>query len=153
MNVHSQVRRRGSRMRGLTFLELLLASVLLAFVCAAALTGWAISVRAPANRRVTEMGVYIATQEMERLKARKYLNLALNAQNAPNVTWYDQYGTWLGPNANTGVYQVQSWVRQLVDRDGRINSEDLRELEVQVWDAGGINRFETARTLISFGGI
>src|SRR5690349_18705917 len=89
---------RGVR-AGFSLLEVLAASVILGIAAAAAFAAWGISSRAPANKRVTEMGVYIATQELERLKVVKY-NLLVTGSSGTD--WYDKNGNWLGSLATTG---------------------------------------------------
>ncbi len=135
--------------RGFTYLELLAAALILAVASAGALATWHISSRAPANKRVTEMGVYIATQQIERLKARRYLGLPDGSANPP--AYYDRYGAPAAGPAAQG-YRAEWSVTPVIDRDGIVNSEDVREVRVQVWDNGKTRRYEDARVLIAFGG-
>lgn len=139
------------RERGFTYTELLIAVVLVAMAGTYAVSTWSLSSRAPANKRVTEMGVYIATQELERLKALKYLGLPDTGAN-PVVTYYDRYGAVVtGPVAQG--YKAKTWIRPVVNRDGVPNIEDVLELRVEVWDSRETRRHETARTLLAFGGV
>ena len=140
------------RRRGAGYLELLVAVILLVIAATGAYATWAFSVKAPANKRVTEMGVYLGSRELERLKAQKYGSLVDTSTGSPNVTYYDKYGA-SATGATTGGYKVKSWVTTLVDRDAKTNTEDLREVSVEVWDSGETKKYETARTLLTFGGL
>src|SRR5439155_15995386 len=53
-----------TRRRGLTYLEVLAAAVLVAIAAAAALSTWQLTSRAPANKRLTEMGSLLAVREI-----------------------------------------------------------------------------------------
>lgn len=139
--------------RGFTLMELLIAVLVLSIAATGALATWGFSSRVPASKRVTEMGVYIATEELERLKAQHYISLEDTLENAPRIHWYDRYGAWLGASATTGDYKAKVWVRPLVNRNNRADTEDLRELEVQVWNTDETQHYETARTLLSYGGV
>src|SRR5947209_805359 len=100
-----------TRRRGLTYLEVLAAAVLVAMAAAAALSTWQLTSRAPANKRLTEMGSLLAVREIERLKAFTYLNLPDVAANNATVTYYDKNGLAASPNAAvSGGYKVKSWV-------------------------------------------
>lgn len=136
---------------GFTYLELLMAALILAVATVGALATWSYSSRAPANKRVTEMGVYVATQEIERLKARRYLGIEDTDPGSPLVTYYDRYGGPTGGAVMQG-YKVKSFITPAVDRDGASNTEDLREIRVEVWDNNEAKRYEEARILLAFGG-
>ena len=139
--------------RGFGYMELLVAVLLVAIASMAALASWSLSLRAPQNKRVTEMGVYVAVQALERLKARKYMGLTDTAENAPMVSYYDRYGSPVDGAAPRG-YMVRAWIRPLINRDGITNTEDLREIEIRVSDNNGTNPpYEQIRTLLTFGGV
>jgi prepilin-type N-terminal cleavage/methylation domain-containing protein len=138
--------------RGLTYLELLVAALIIAIAASAAFASWGIAGRAAGNKRVTEMGVYLAVREIEHLKSQKYINLPDNAANSPNVSYYDKNGAPVG-SATTGGYKVKSWVTIIVNRDAVSNTEDLREIKVEVWDSGETKKFDTEQTLLTFGGV
>lgn len=93
------------RESGFSYLELLIAALVLAIATVGALATWSYSSRAPANKRVTEMGVYVAVQEIERLKARRYMGLEDTPAGSPLVTYYDRYGA---PSAS-GTPQPQGY--------------------------------------------
>jgi hypothetical protein len=128
----------------------LAAALLLSIAALAAARTWAISSRAPANKRVTEMGVYVATQELEKLKVTTY---SLLVTGNSGTHWYDKNGAYLGSSATTGVYQANWSVNAKVNRDGVSNVEDLLELQVVVKDTTGSQTYETAQTLLTFGGV
>lgn len=136
--------------RGFSYLELLVAVLLLVIAAAGAFAHWSISVRAPASKRVTEMGVYIGVRELEKVKARRLLGSV--ASNTPTVTYYDKYGAPSNA-AVTGGYTVNTWITAIVDRDATANSEDLREIKIQVGSNDGTKVYETIRTLLTFGGL
>ena len=141
------------RESGFSYLELLIAALVLAIATVGALATWSYSSRAPANKRVTEMGVYVATQEIERLKARRYMGLEDTPAGSPLVTYYDRYGA---PSASGTPqpqgYKVKAFITPAVDRDATPNTEDLREIRVEVWDNNETTRYEEARVLLAFGG-
>lgn len=140
--------------RGFSYLELLVAVLLLVIAAVGAFAHWSISVRAPASKRVTEMGVFVGVQELEKVKARRFLGSALTTVNAPLVSYYDRYGAPVDAAAPRG-YKTKTWITALVDRDATANSEDLREVKIEVWDNNETlsSPYETIRTLLSFGGI
>jgi prepilin-type N-terminal cleavage/methylation domain-containing protein len=139
--------------RGFSYVELLAAVLLVSIASAAALASWSISTRAPANKRATEMGVYVGVQALERLKARKYLGVNDTAENAPLVTFYDRYGALAGAAAERG-YTVRAWIRPMVSRDAVLNTEDLREIEIKVYNNALTEPpYEHVRTLLTFGGV
>jgi prepilin-type N-terminal cleavage/methylation domain-containing protein len=138
--------------RGLTFLELLVAALIIAIAASAAFASWGVAGRAAGNKRVTEMGVYLAVREIEHLKTQKYINLADTGANSPNVSYYDKNGASVG-SATTGGYMVKSWVTVIVNRDSVSNTEDLREIKVQVSNNGGTKIYDTEQTLLTFGGL
>jgi hypothetical protein len=130
------------------------AVVLLVIVAVGAFAHWSISVRAPGNKRVTEMGVFVGVQELEKVKARRFLGTAITPANAPLVSYYDKHGKPDPADADR-FYKVKTWNTTLVDRDASANTEDLREVKIEVWDLNetAADPYETIRTLMSFGGI
>ena len=145
---------RDGRRGGFTYTELLVAVLLVAIAASWGLAAWSISSRAPANKRATEMAVYIATQELERMKARKYMGMSDTPVGSPIVTYYDRYGApAAGNTAAPRGFQARSWVMPMVDRNGVADSEDLREIKVEVYDNGGGRMYERAQTLLAFGGV
>ena len=140
---------------GFSMIELLVAVMLLAIAATGAAGTWVFSLRATANKRLTEMGAYIGIQELERMKDLRYDALTYTQESAPVVDWYDKNGQWLGtaPSVTGGVYRASTWIRPIVDRDATANQEDLKEIEVQVWSGDGSAQYEGVRTLITYGGI
>jgi hypothetical protein len=145
--------------RGVTYVDLLAACVILAIAASGVLAAVSLLARVPRNKRVTEMGVFIGSQEMERLKARTY-NL-LTKSNTSTVDWYDKNGAWIstGGSAPAGALYKATWTVPTtsagsggVDRNGATDGEDLIEIVVIVSDTTGANTYETARTLLTFGG-
>jgi type II secretory pathway pseudopilin PulG len=136
----------------MSLLEMLAASLIIAIVAATALATWALSSRAVANKRVTEMGIYLATREVERLKDMGYMSLNDTPSGSPIISYYDRNGAAAGGAVAMG-YKVKAWVEPIVNRDSVTNTEDLRQIRVEVWDANEIRRYEYVRTLITFGGI
>src|SRR5262249_9782183 len=125
---------------------------LIAIAAVAAFASWSVAVRAAGNKRVTEMAVYLAVREIEHLKAQKYINLADNAANSPNVSYYDKNGAPVG-SATTGGYKTKSWVTAIDNRDNTTNTEDLREIKVEIWNSGETKKYDTEQTLLTFGGL
>jgi type II secretory pathway pseudopilin PulG len=147
-------RRRGTFWRsGVTYIELLASTLLVAIAAAGAFATWSLSLRAPANKRVTEMSVQLAVREIERIKAQKYAGAPETASNSPVVTYFDLYGNTSASAPSRG-FQVKSWViTQDTNNDGSFDSSDLREITVQVWDSAGTKMYEQAQTMLSFGGV
>ncbi len=145
------------RRAGTTYVELLAAAMILAIVAAGGVATWSFVSRAPANKRVTEMASLIGVQEVERLKATGYTNLAPSALDGsgnpvPSVRYYDRYGA-VTTVAASRRYQARSAVVVVVNRNGRADKEDLKELRVEVWDAAGSRRYSSVATLLCFGGV
>lgn len=143
--------------RGFSYAELLVSALILVIAVAGAFAHWSFSVRMPAIKRVQEMGVYIAVEELERVKARRFLGSLITPANAPVVSYYTRNGVLevTGDTPDLQGYKVKTWITSAVDRDGAANTEDLREVTVEVWDRAeaNTNPFERVRTLLSFGGI
>jgi hypothetical protein len=148
----SSVVGRGSSRAGSTLIELLVAGFIVAIAAGWAVATWTISSRAPATKRFTEMGTYIAVQEMERYKSLRYGSLTNGAQ-AP--IYFDKFGTSLG-TGNTpptgSVYRSVTTITAVVNRDAASNTEDLIEIQVVVTNPDATVTYETARTLLTFGG-
>ena len=148
---------RARTRRGMTIVEVLVAALVLGIVAAGALASWSLASQAAANKRTIEIGTAIAVHELERLKAMGYPYLPASpvqsGQPVPTVRWYDKYGQWLGASATTGDFKVKSYVSILIDRDGEANSEDLKEIVVEVWNGDETRLLERARTLLTFGGV
>lgn len=150
----SAVRRRSSFQlhRGFTILELLAAVVLIAIAAIGAAATWSLSTRAAANRRATDMGNYIAVREMERLKSSKYQSLNDTTTGSPSITYFNRYGDPEGSQVTRG-FKVKTWISPIVNRDSTTNSEDLREVKIEVRSNDEATLYETARTLLTFGGL
>lgn len=141
----------------MTIIEVLMAALIIGIVAAGAVASWSLSSRAVGNKRATEIGTAIATSEMERLKALRYPYLTPSAlqggQPVPTVRWYDRLGNWLGSAAVSGDFRAESTVTVIIDRDSETNSEDMKEIIVDVWDGTRTTHYCTARTLLTFGGV
>jgi type II secretory pathway pseudopilin PulG len=133
---------------GFTYAELLIAALLLSIVSAAAFAGWGISVRAPANKRVTEMAVFIGVQELERRKAQTYLFQTADVR----VQYYDKHGAPVTAAVAKG-YKAKSWSTVAINRDRATNTEDLLEIRIEVWNNEETQRYENIQTLMAFGGM
>lgn len=146
--------------------ELLVSVLLVSMAASLAAASWTISSKVTRTKRVTEMGAYLGIQEMERLKAYKYESLTSTSDASPVIDWYDKNGSYLGRDAAsptaypavigtaaTGTYKVKAWVQALVDRNSTTDTEDLAELQVQVWNTAGTTKYEDIRTILTFGGI
>jgi type II secretory pathway pseudopilin PulG len=165
-SVHSSLRRtrRPSSRLGFSYVEVLAAVILLALASAAIIATWSIATQAAADKRVTEMGVFVGTQQLEKMKAETYGYLPDQPANATSVsylttptgaasvTYYDRFGALSAASANRG-YMVKSWVTPIIDRNGKTDIEDLREIRIEVGDNTGVHLYDTVRTLIAFGGI
>lgn len=145
------------RRRGMTIVEVLVAALIVGIVAAGAVATWSIASRAAASKRAVEIGTAIAVSEIERVKALRYNYVPASPLQGgvpvPTVRWYDRYGNWRGSAATTGDFRAEVTVRILINRDSQANREDLKEVVVEVWDGARTRRYETARTLLSFGGI
>jgi type II secretory pathway pseudopilin PulG len=141
----------------MSLIETLVAALIVAIVAGAAVASWSMASRAVASRRATDIGTAIAVSELERLKAIRYPYLPVSpmsgGQPVPTVRWYDRYGNWLGSAATSGDYRAESTVTVIINRDSQTNSEDLKEIRVQVWDGARTRLYESIRTLLSFGGV
>ena len=137
--------------RGFSYLETLVAVLLLAVAATTAVSSWNVAARAPANKRVAEIALGLAASHMEMGKARLTLGLpAGQAALAPDV-FYGQSGE-PAVTATPSGYRVRSSVRVVSDSDGIPSTDDLCELTVEVWDGSGQVLYETSRTLLAFGG-
>ncbi len=131
-----------------TYLEILTAIILLSIAASTAVAGWSLAISAVSTKRTTEMALYIGVHEMERLKAKRFLTMndTIAIQN------YDKYGDPVtAPDPNG--YLSKAWSSVLINRDGKNNSEDLRELHVDVWNSLQSKKYESMQTLITFGGM
>jgi prepilin-type N-terminal cleavage/methylation domain-containing protein len=138
--------------RGTSLIELLVAAFIVAIAAGWAVATWSISSRAPATKRVTEMGTFIAVQEIERFKSQRFGALTNGAQTA---RYFDKFGASLGTGVappNGSLYRAVATVTTVVNRDVIGNTEDLIEIQVVVTNPDGTVTFETARTLLTFGG-
>ncbi|MFN3648287.1 MAG: hypothetical protein ACK47B_01800 [Armatimonadota bacterium] len=154
---HSLSKPARRRRRGFSYLELLIASLLLVLAATGAMAHWRFSLQATATKRVTEMGVYVGVHALERLKTLKYTGLPetgapLAAGSTPVEWWYDRQGQPAGAAQARG-YRARGWISTWIDRDGIANTEDVRLLTVQVTDNAGTVEYERIRTLLTFGGI
>jgi hypothetical protein len=148
----------------------MVAVLLLSMTAAAAIAGWQISNQAVVDRRATEMGVFIAASELERLKGTTYDYLS---DGGPYIDIYDKYGTWqgsfvspnyydtqgnsLGTTAPAGfTYQAKYTLSTVVPSTPTGSTQDLRQIYIEVWtksgSSGGV-KLETVQTLLTFGGI
>lgn len=134
--------------RGFTYMEVMIAVILLSIAAGAAMAGWNLAGKATATKRRTEMAVYIGVEELEIMKAKKYLNL----DNTVRIQYYDKNGAQVGSAATNG-YKAKAWSAALIDRDGSANTEDLRELYVEVWNNAETIKLDSIRTLLTFGGL
>jgi len=138
------------RPRGAAMLELLAAVLILVIASAGAVATWSFTVQAPASRRLNEMGVFIAVRHLETLKAQKYSALQDTTGNTAVVAWYDRRGTPVTAQVNEG-FRVETKILTIINRDGKVNTEDLREIEVRVSNNAGNIQYGSARTLAGFG--
>ena len=150
-------RARGRPLRAFTYIELLVASLILVIAASGVVASLRLLPAVPRNKRITEMGIYIGSQELERLKAQTY---DLLSKNSNGTDWYDKSGAWISSNGSAppGALYRANWSVPLtsngtggVDRDSTVNSEDLIELIVTVTDKDQTIPYGTARTLLAFG--
>ncbi len=135
--------------RGTSLLELLVAALIIAIAAGWALAAWNISSRAPAQKRVTEMGAFIGMQEIERIKSQRYMSLTVGTTT---TAYFDKFGAPTSVVADR-LYRADSAINSAVNRDGIGNTEDLLEIVVVVRRPDGTGApYETARTLLTFGG-
>lgn len=134
--------------RGLTYMEVLIALLLVSMAAAAAIATWRISLKAVEDKRVTEMGVYIASSEIERQKAIKYTYLTLSTK----TYYYDRWGNWLGVGAASGAYKAVDTISVVAPNPATGSDRDLLELRVVVSTGSGAVQLEDTRTMMTFGG-
>jgi len=132
----------------MTFVEVLVASLLLGMAAAATLAAWGYLARVPQSKRLIERGVGIAASEIDRRKAIGYDYLV----RGTSTVWYDVHGAWLGESATTGAFQVLVTVAPVVPTTPTGSSRDLLELRVRVRDQSGLSTYHDARTLLAWGG-
>src|ERR1017187_2653763 len=77
--------------RGVTFLELLVATLILSVVAAAGVVTWGMTSRVPEITRLTEMGSILAVRQLESLKVLGYDNIVDTKLILP-VFYFDKYG-------------------------------------------------------------
>ena len=139
--------------RGFSYLELVASVMLVALAGTCAVMSWGLAPKALAAKRLTEMSIQLGGAELERLKSLKYEQLVDTAVNAPNVQYFDKFGALLGSSTGS-TYKLKSWViTQDTNHDGTLDSVDLRELTVEVWNPAETSRYEQTQTLLAFGGI
>jgi hypothetical protein len=127
-----------------------MAAVLVVSVVAiAAIATWGFSSQVVANKRVTEMANYLGTREIERIKAKTYAYAP-----ASSTTYYDKTGAVTAGAVSLG-YMVESTIDVAVSRGTPASSADLHEIQVQVWNSSGTQRYDDGniRTLLSTGGM
>jgi Tfp pilus assembly protein PilE len=127
-----------------------MAAVLVVSVAAiAAIATWGFSTAVVGNKRVTEMANYLGTREIERIKAKTYAYAP-----ASSTTYYDKTGASITGPVSLG-YMVESTVTVAVSRGSTPSSADLDEIQVQVWNSSGTQRYDDGniRTLLSTGGM
>jgi len=137
-----------SRRRAMSYVEVLMAVLILAIVSAGAVATWNLSSKIPGNKRVTDMASIIAVREIERVKGKKYLNVA----DGTTITYYGKFGAETTVTAER-VFAATTVVSVVINRDAITNTEDLRQIVVTVQNAAGTKTYETQRTLIAFGGV
>jgi prepilin-type N-terminal cleavage/methylation domain-containing protein len=144
------------RQRGFSFIELLVAVLILSVVASGAVATWSLSSRVPANKRVTEMASLVAVQEIEKIKAQKYLNTTITS----TTSYYDKNGSnrdsggTVYASAQSKGYTATTTVSVVENRDNTTNTEDLLEVVTVVRPSSDANTtYETQRTLLTFGGI
>jgi type II secretory pathway pseudopilin PulG len=135
------------RRRGMSYVELLAAVLILSVVAGGAVATWSLSSRTPANKRVTDMASIIATGEIEAVKAKKYMNLA----DATTTTYYTKNGVPTTVVAER-VYLATTVISTAVNRDASTNTEDLVQVQCTVTNAAATKTYDIQRTLIAFGG-
>jgi prepilin-type N-terminal cleavage/methylation domain-containing protein len=143
--------------RGFSYLELLMAVVLLSMAAAGAVATWSFSTRAARSKRITETGVYVGVHAVERVKSRKYLGVDDTGAegvvgSTPLEYWYDRYGQPVNAAATEG-YRARVWLISFVDRDTINNSEDLRRVTAVVTNNAGTDEYDRIDTLLSMGGL
>jgi hypothetical protein len=142
--------KRGRRWcRGVSLVELLTAAFLIGLVATSAFATWGQASRAVVNKRATEMGLTLGTRELETRKDQSFATLALTSANSPVVAYYDRYGATAAAAAAQG-YLTKTWITAIVDRNGVADTEDLREIRVEVWNSDGTRRYATCRTLLTY---
>lgn len=153
-----------SRQRGVSYIELLAAVLILAVGASSAAAVWVLSVRVPASKRTTEMGSYISMRQVERVKAQKYSQLTDTGNSPSTVDWYDKNGAWISNTASSAtaptgaVYRTYTYIRASngygVNRDSTTNTEDLIDLVVTVTSASDSSKvYDQVETLLTFGGV
>ena len=142
----SSIRRRSRH--AVTYIETLVAVLILSLVAGAALATWTYSERVPANKRLTEMGSFIAVRELEVVKAKKYVY----APTGTTTTYYDKDGNETAVAADK-VYLATTTVGTPTGVTATNTSADIREVVCVVRSADASKLFETERTLIAFGAV
>jgi type II secretory pathway pseudopilin PulG len=148
--------------RGFGYLELLVAVLLLVMSAAGALAVWSFSTRAAASTRTRQMTAHLGVRELERLKARTYAGLPeTDGQTVGSVTnpqfletHYNAAATVVTASDPARRYFARARVITLDSNgDGRRDTQDLRELTVEVFIRGESAPHTRMRTLLSFGGL
>lgn len=147
---HSRFRRRR---RGISLLEVLVATLLIALTSAGVCATWGMSLATAASKRRTEVALYVAGAELERLKSLGYARLEVTGEDTPNTSYRDGRGFPNSEPAPQG-YVVRSWVTVQSDPDGVRNSDDLLRIRVEVSASEPAPPQVVARgeVLLAFGG-
>lgn len=139
--------------RGYSFMELLIACIILSIGAIGAVGIVGVLTRTPATKRLTEMGAFIASQEMERVKTQTYNYLGTESISPD---YYDKYGKFIasgaGPTPAGSLYKAAFTVTVKVDRDGVANAEDVKEITITVTNVVTNKQLEQMQTLMAFGG-
>ncbi len=145
--------------QGFTFLEVLVAALLLTIVSTAAFASWSLSGRVSMAKRVTEMCAFVGTSEIERLKAETYNALP----DSTVYSWYDQQGGYINVAQTStaptnAAYAAKTIISTVAPLPATVTTRDLLQLQVTVSTASNVSNTSasvkwTCQTLITFDGI
>jgi hypothetical protein len=151
--VRAVVRRRV----GFTFMEVMVAIVLVVVAAAGVFACARIMAMTPRNKRTTEMAVYLSVAGLERIKGQKFLSLSdikpLPPATGANAWYYDKNGAPVSA-ATTGGYTVLYGVLlEDSNGDGVYDTRDMRHIVVEVRDNTLTTLYEHIDSYIAFGGV
>ncbi len=135
-------------LRGLTFIELLVALIILGVALAGLLSLWSFGLRVTGHSQDLGVAYNVARQEIERAKGLSFVFL-------PEATWTTGYDS-LGSPTTTEVpphFVATVTVHTIPDENGELNTGCLRQVDVTVSARDRDETLFATRTYLTRGGV
>jgi len=176
MRQRNHQKRQRRVLRGLTYMEVLVAAMILVMAGTGAISTVMIARKSTVDKRLTEMGIYCAYSSAERIRAEKFVNIPEITAAAPNYLYYDLHGVLISSYENTpngmryydinhnilviqvpptGVSFTVTWSMVTTDTngDGVLNANDMRTLTVKCWNPALTTLYESLQLNMALGGV